>query len=56
MLTLAEIRQKLSDRNLRVIAERTGINYQTLWRIMKKPGHSPSLSTVERLSDYLTTT
>lgn len=54
MLTAAEIKEKLEDRNLRVVAERTGVHYQTLWRIARK-GCNPSLATAEKLSAYFMT-
>jgi transcriptional regulator with XRE-family HTH domain len=52
MLTMQEIKTKLEDRNLRVIAERTGVSYQTLWRLTKN-GSTPSASTTEKISEYL---
>lgn len=52
MLTLKEIRKQLEDRNLKVISERTGVSYQTLWRITKQ-GSVPNAATAEKLSDYL---
>lgn len=52
MLTLSEIKKILEDRNLKVIAERTGVSYQTLWRITKGNA-TPSATTAEKISNYL---
>jgi transcriptional regulator with XRE-family HTH domain len=52
MLTLKEIRKRLEDRNLTVISERTGVSYQTLWRITKT-NSTPNAATAEKLSKYL---
>ena len=52
MITLDEIRKRLEDRNLTVISERTGVSYQTLWRITKT-NSTPSVATAEKLSEYL---
>jgi len=52
MITLNEIRKRLEDRNLTVISERTGVSYQTLWRITKT-NSVPSAATAEKLSNYL---
>jgi hypothetical protein len=51
MYTLEEIRERLRDRNLRVVAERTGLGYATVLRVMR--GRLASYETVERLSAYL---
>ena len=52
MLTLREIKDRLEDRNLTVVSERTGVSYQTLWRITKT-NSTPSVATAEKLSNYL---
>lgn len=51
MLTLKEIREKLSDRQLYIVAERVKISRFTLYRIMK--GNGCNTSTLEKLSNYL---
>lgn len=53
MLSVTDIKKLLEDRNLRIVAERAGVHYQTLYRIAKKPGYNPSSLTVEKLSEYL---
>lgn len=52
MMTIEEIREALRRRKLPIIAEETGISYQTIWRI--STGESASYATVKKLSDYLT--
>jgi hypothetical protein len=51
MMTIEEIREALRWRKLTVIAEETGLSYQTIWRITA--GESASYTTVKKLSDYL---
>jgi len=50
LMTTEQIRHKLRDRKLSYIAKECDLTYMTLSRLLK--GHSPSLKTVERLSDY----
>ncbi len=52
MLTVEQIRQKLADANLSKVAERSGVHYASIYRLIK--GHEPMYSTVKALSDYLT--
>jgi len=56
MMTLEQIRQQLADRRLSVVAERTGLHYQTVWRISAGEAERPSYETIKRISDYLTDT
>lgn len=53
MLSLDEIVEKLKDRNLPVVAKRTGISYMTVYNIAKQNNTNPSHSTLTKLSDYL---
>lgn len=53
MLTPEEIAEKLSDRNLKVVAERCGLNYPTVWRASKFPQYGLAYDTVKVLSEYL---
>lgn len=53
MQTIQEILKRLEDRNLRAVAERSGVNYMTLYRIAKGDTKDPSYSIVKRLHDYL---
>lgn len=54
MLTLIEIAEKLKDRRLSVVADATGLHYNTIRNIRDQSSHSPSYETVKALSDYLT--
>tara|TARA_B110000858_G_C17566370_1_gene364795 strand:+ start:101 stop:280 length:180 start_codon:yes stop_codon:yes gene_type:complete len=45
-----ELRVKLSDRRLRVVAERIGVTYAALSRIMR--GGTPSPRTIAKLKGY----
>lgn len=51
LFTPDQVRHALSDRNLSVVAERTGLHASTLYRLMD--GDRPSLQTLETLSAYL---
>ena len=51
MLTLQQIRDRLADRRLQVVAQATGINHQTLWRI-RDDGGNPTHETLKKLSIY----
>ncbi len=53
MLSAEEIAEKLQDRNLTVLAERTGVGYPTLWRMKKYPEYGANYQTVKKISDYL---
>lgn len=52
MLTLEQIKTKLEDRNLPVIAERTGVSYRTIVNIKNGTNKNPSLRIVKALSEY----
>ena len=53
MLTVDEIKERLQDRRLLVIAETTGIHYATILSIKTGRVTNPSYETVKALSDYL---
>jgi transcriptional regulator with XRE-family HTH domain len=53
MLSIEQIKEMLKDRNLEVVAERTGLSRQTLSNIRNGKAKSPSYSTVKTISDYL---
>tara|TARA_R110000772_G_scaffold158008_1_gene269241 strand:+ start:1622 stop:1798 length:177 start_codon:yes stop_codon:yes gene_type:complete len=53
MLTLKEIKKRLSDRNLSEVSKRIDVSYMTLWRILRKEGYDPSVGVCEKLSEYL---
>lgn len=52
MMTAQQVAEALSDRNLVVVAERTGLNYHTVWRVATGCTN-PAYSTIEKLSAYL---
>lgn len=53
MLSLEEIRDELSDRNLAVVARNCGVGYNTLRRMLA--GESdPRASVLEKVSTYIT--
>ena len=52
ILSIEEIREKLSDRIILIVAERTGVHHNVIYRIQK--GESlPRYSTLIKLSNYL---
>ena len=53
MLTLSEIRKALRDRRVKLVAEATGLHYNTIREIRDNPDSDPKLSTIKALSAYL---
>jgi len=53
VLTLEQVRAGLIDRKAKIVAEETGLNYMTVWRIANGREINPKFSTVKVLSDYL---
>ena len=53
MLTLRQIRELLQDRRLQVVAQATGLHYNTLLEIRNDPTANPSYRTIAALSNYL---
>jgi len=51
IMSSAELRRRLSDRVVKVVAERIGISAMTLYRIQKNECE-PRLSTLVKLSEY----
>lgn len=51
MLTAEDIKVRLTNSNLRRVAQDAGIHASTLYRLFK-PGSRPSYSTIKLLSDY----
>jgi hypothetical protein len=49
---LNEIKDLLSDRNLRTVSERSKLSYSTLRGIVKGRVETPSRSTIELLENY----
>jgi len=52
MHTLLYIRRALKDRRLQVVADATGLHYNTLRTIRDNPKHMPNYDTIVRLSAY----
>lgn len=53
MLTLQEIRQRLADRRLNMVAEATGLHYNTVRNIATGENPNPTYAVLKALSDYL---
>jgi transcriptional regulator with XRE-family HTH domain len=53
MLTIEQIKIRLSDRNLSAVAKKTGLSRQTISGIANGTAQKPSYETVKILSDYL---
>ena len=53
MMTLEQVKEALQDRKLTQVAERTGLAYQTVWRVSAGKGERVSYDVVKTLSDYL---
>jgi len=53
MLTLDEIKRSLQDRRLAVVAEATGLHYNTVRKVANEPNVNPSYVVIKALSDYL---
>ena len=51
MITLAEVREALKDRNLAAVARNTGIHPATMHRLMN--GSMVSYAVYEKLNNYL---
>ena len=53
MLKIEEIRRRLLDRRLSMVADATGIHYATIQAIRNGKVINPSYETVRLLSEYL---
>ena len=53
MLTIRQIKQRLTDANLKRVATKSGVHSATLYRFMRDQSN-PRYETVELLSNYLT--
>lgn len=53
MMTLPSIRDALKDRRLQVVADATGIHYNTLKNIRDNPKANPTWEVLRSVSDYL---
>lgn len=53
MLTLDEIKKRLADRRLNMVAEVTGLHYNTVRNIATGENPNPTYAVLKALSDYL---
>ena len=53
MLNLEEIRERLQDRRLRVVAERTGLSYPTVLNVRDNLRSNPTHEVMRKISEYL---
>ena len=56
MKEVEEIRRKLKDRRLYMVAKATGITYQTLLDIREGKTMNPTIMTVEKIKEYFNAT
>lgn len=54
MLTLEQIRVALQDRRLGLVAEATGLHYNTVRGIASGENVNPTYAVLKAISDYLT--
>lgn len=54
MLTIEEMRELLQDRNASAIASVTGLSAATIRDIKEGRNTNPTMTTAQKLSDYLT--
>jgi len=52
-MVVEDIKKQLDDRNLKVVAERIGVNYMTLLRFYKGETKKPSFEMIDSLAKYL---
>ena len=52
MLSPEELREKLKDRVIKVVAEKSGLHYNTVANIANGKSTDPSYASVKILSDY----
>lgn len=55
-MNLEDIKSSLKDKRLAMIAEATGLHYNTLRDIRDNPEANPTYKVLKLLSDYLTNT
>lgn len=53
MMTFNEIKECLQDRRVSVVAEATGLHYNTIRDVRDNPNANPTARTLRKLSDYL---
>lgn len=53
MMTLAQIREALKDKNIAYVAREIGMTRQQLWLVATGVNANPTQKTLERISEYL---
>jgi len=53
LLTIPEIRERLQDRRLEMVAVATGLHYNTVLYLKTGSASGANISTIEKLSAYL---
>jgi hypothetical protein len=53
MLTLEDIRKRLADRRINMVADSTGLHYNTVRNIAVGENTNPTYEVLKALSDYL---
>jgi hypothetical protein len=53
MMTLDQVREVLKDRKLKIVAQGSGLAYDTVRRVAAGSNKAVSYDVVKRLSDYL---
>lgn len=53
MITIEELRNLLADRNIKVVAENTGLHYNTVYNIATGKTKNPSYNIMITLMKYL---
>lgn len=53
MMYLEQIRAMLADRRLSLVAEATGLHYNTIRAVRDDPNVNPTYKVIKALSDYL---
>lgn len=53
MLTLEQIKDRLNDRRIDIVARRTGLHYNTIKGLRDGTNGNPKHSTISRISQYL---
>lgn len=53
MLSPEQVQEKLKDRIVKVVAENTGLHFNTVYKLKNGTSKSPSYETMETISDYL---
>jgi len=53
LLSIAEIRERLQDRRLEMVALATGLHYNTVLYLKTGSAKGANISTIEKLSAYL---